>query len=100
MAAANDNGPDNANGIVWALGMFSFFIHSYFLLTKYFIYQTTTPCRLQTMSTTRYDDGNRRRRVMAAANDNGPDDANGIVWALGTVFFYSLLIFSNEIFCY
>ena len=69
--------PNNASGVVWALGelFFRFFLK----------YQTNGLLYIQVLSTI-------NAIGRAAMMKTGPNDTSGIVWALGEFFFHFFLL--------
>src|SRR5271168_1173430 len=85
-------GPNDASGVVWALGVFLFHLFYFILITT----RHESPRQPMTAN-----EGQRRptqvnegpQLPMTANEDKkGPNDASGVVWALG-VFFFHLFYF-------
>jgi hypothetical protein len=106
-------GLNDASGVVWALGEFFFFSFSVLLTTtgsndarrviwallgtsRMFVTTSAGCTTTTTTTTTTYDDAHESQRRPTAANKgqrrptkttNDPNDASGVVWALGYFFF-------------
>src|SRR5271155_2887720 len=98
MTANEDKkGPNDASGVVWALGVFLFHLFYFILITTRHEsprqpmtanegQRRPTAANTGPQRPTAANDG-QRRPTQAHEDKKGPNDASGVVWALGVFFF-------------
>src|SRR5271168_3539018 len=102
-ANEDKKGPNDASGVVWALGVFLFHLFYFILITTRHESprQSMTANEGQRRPTaantcpqrpTAANDG-QRRPTQAHEDKKGPNDTSGVVWALGVFFFKFFLPF-------
>jgi hypothetical protein len=75
-------GPNDASGVVWALGEYFFFLRFFLILTKAFVTYIVS-----------------NDEMRAAMTKTGPNDARCVVWALGEyILFSSLYLILTNVF--
>ena len=89
------DGPDDASYIVWAIGMFLISI-IWYLFTN----QTTSFCQVLTTMTWMYNDVHDNddddvHDLHDIVDDDSLDNATGIIWAIGMLFFYYSVLLTN-----